>query len=160
MTTATLAAALWSSSSFAQTDMMAMSHNSAANQLGVLEYCQAQGYTDASAVTAQKGVIARMPAYSGSTEAAEASGKQGTITGAGTTMSLSDMATKSNTTEAVLCQKMADNTKQVAASNQAAFGPGGVPNMPAMPGGMPSGMPAMPGGMPTMPGMPATPPTH
>ncbi len=138
----------------AQTDSMAMAHESAANQLGVLEYCQSKGYTDGSAVVAQQGVISRLPAYAGSTAAAEATGKTGVMApGNGQTYSLSDMADKSHTTEAALCAHMADSTKQVAASNASAFGPGGMPKMPAMPGGMPA-MPAMPGGMPTMPGVP------
>ena len=131
----------------AQTDTMAMLHDSAANQLGVLEYCQAQGYTDGSAVLAQQGVISRMPAYAGSTAAAEATGKTGTIAANGQSISLSDMASRGHSTEASVCQQMAANVKQVAASNAAAFGPGGVPRMP-------SGMPAMPGGMPAMPGAP------
>ncbi len=127
----------------AQTDMMAMAHDSAANQLGVLEYCHAQGYTDGSAVLAQQGVIARLPAYGGSTAAAEATGKTGTIAANGQSISLSDMASKGHATEAATCQQMAANVKQVAASNAAAFGAGGMPKMPAMPGGMPM-TPGMP----------------
>ncbi len=134
----------------AQTDMMAMAHDSAANQLGVLEYCQAQGYTDGSAVLAQQGVISRLPAYTGSTAAAEATGKTGTIAANGQSVSLSDMASKGHSTEAAMCQQMASNVKQVAASNAASFGAGGMPKMPG-------GMPAMPGGMPTMPTMPGAP---
>ena len=137
----------------AQTDMMAMAHEGAANQLGVLEYCQAQGYTDGSAVLAQQGVISRMPAYAGSTAAAEATGKTGTIAANGQSVSLSDIAAKGHSTEAGMCQQMAANVKQVAASNAAAFGPGGMPKMP-------SGMPAMPGGMPAMPAMPGAPPAQ
>ncbi len=134
----------------AQTDMMAMAHESAANQLGVLEYCQAQGYTDGSAVLAEQGVISRMPAYAGSTAAAEATGKAGTIAANGQSVSLSDMAAKGHSTQAGLCQQMAASAKQAAASNAASFGPGGVPRMPG-------GMPAMPGGMPAMPAMPGAP---
>ena len=128
----------------AQTDMMAMAHDSAANQLGVLEYCQAKGYTDGSAVLAQQGVISRLPAYTGSTAAAEAAGKAGSITGNGQSYPLADMAAKGHTTEAGMCQQMAANVKQVAASNAAAFGAGGMPKMPA--------------GMPAMAAMPAMPP--
>ena len=91
----------------AQTDMMAMAHESAANQLGVLEYCQAQGYTDGSAVLAEQGVISRMPAYAGSTAAAEATGKSGTIAANGQSISLSDMASRGHSTESAMCQQMA-----------------------------------------------------
>ena len=44
----------------AQTSMMGMARQSAANQLGVLEYCQAKGYADRSAIATQKSVIAQM----------------------------------------------------------------------------------------------------
>ena len=108
----------------AQTDMMAMAHDGAANQLGVLEYCQAKGYTDGSAVLAQQSVISRLPPYAGSTAAAEATGKTGAIAAHGQSFPLSDMAAKGNTTEAGLCQQMAANVKQVAASNASAFGGG------------------------------------
>ncbi len=134
----------------AQTDMMAMAHESAANQLGVLEYCQAQGYTDGSAVLAQQGVISRLPAYAGSTAAAEATGKAGTIAANGQSVSLSDMASRGHSTESAMCQQMAANVKQVAAGNAGAFGAGGMPKMPG-------GMPQMPGGMPAMPAMPGAP---
>ncbi len=157
---ATLATALsawvWTSPALAQSDIMALAHNSAANQLGILEYCQSQGHVDDSAAIAQKSVIARLPAYAGSTEAAEAAGKQGTLTGNGGDMPLSDMASKANTTVAALCQHIAASVKQAAASNQAGFGAGGMPAMPAMPGAMP----AMPGGTPAMPAMPGTPPAQ
>ena len=88
-----------------------------------------------------------MPASAGSTAAAEATGKAGTIAANGQSISLSDMAARGHSTEAALCQQMAANVKQVAASNAAAFGPGGVPRMPG-------GMPAVPSGMSAMPGTP------
>ncbi len=133
----------------AQTDMTSMARNSAANELGVLEYCQAHGHTDGSAVTAQKTVISRLPAGSGSTDSAETLGRQGVLMGAGgSNVPLSEMASRGNTTEADLCTRMAGSVKQAVASNPAM-------SMPQMPGGMPampSGMPAMPSGMPAMPG--------
>ena len=140
----------------AQTDMTAMARNSAANELGVLEYCQAHGHADNSAVTAQKTVISRLPAASGSTDSAEALGRQGVLMGAGgSNVPLSEMASRGNTTEADLCTRMAGSVKQAVASNPAMSMPqmpGGMPQMqggmPAMPGGMPNGMPAMPGGTP------------
>ena len=157
---AALCASLWAGPALAQVDAMAMAHNSAANQLGVLEYCQSQGHIDSSAIAAEKGVISRLPAYAGSTEAAEAAGKQGMISGNGGNVPLADMASKGNTTETALCQQMASNVKQVAASNQAAFGAGGMPKMPGGMPAMPGGMPAIPGGMPAMPAMPGAPPAQ
>ena len=131
----------------AQADMTAMARNSAANELGILEYCQSNGQIDGTAVVAQKTVIARLPA-GGPTDAAESLGKEGTILGAnGNNVALASMASKGNTTEKALCAQMASSVKQAVASNPAM-------SMPAMPGGMPSmpnGMPAVPGGMPTMP---------
>lgn len=140
---------------FAQADMTMMARNAAANQLGVLEYCQANGHIDGSAITAQKTVITRLPAGTGSTDAAEALGKQGSLLGGnGANVPMSQMASKGNTTEADLCTRMAGSVKQAVASNPAM-------SMPTMPGGMPAmpaGMPAMPSGMAAMPsGMAATP---
>lgn len=140
---------------FAQADMTMMARNAAANQLGVLEYCQANGHIDGSAITAEKTAISRLPAGTGSTDAAEALGKQGSLLGGnGTNVPMSEMASKGNTTEADLCTRMASSVKQSVASNPAM-------SMPMMPGGMPAmpaGMPAMPSGMPAMPsGMAATP---
>ena len=139
----------------AQTDMVAMAHNMSANELGILEYCHTEGYIDGTGAAAQTEVMARMPAYAGSTAAAEATGKSGMFTSPSGTVSLADIAAKGNSTQAALCQQMAENVKKVAASQQSSFGAGG---MPAVPGGMPQ-MPAMPGGMPQMPnGAPAMPP--
>ena len=145
---------------FAQTDMNAMLRNSAANQLGILEYCQSQGHTDGTAVAAQRTVMSRLPA-GGPTDAAEALGKQGTLLGANNNnYPMSAMASKGNTTEAALCTQMAGNVKQAVANNPAMSmpaAPGGMPAMPAMPGGMPqmpAGMPAMPSGMPAAPSTP------
>jgi hypothetical protein len=129
----------------AQTDMNALLRNSAANELGILEYCQSTGHIDGSAIVAQRTVIARLPA-GGSTDEAEALGKQGTLLGANSNnVALSTMASKGNTTEAALCTQMAGTVKQAVTNNPAM-------SMPAMP----NGMPAMPSGMPAMP----TPPPH
>ena len=137
---------------FAQTDMASMARTSAANELGVLEYCQAHGHADDGALTAQKTVISRLPAGGGSTDTAEALGKQGVLMGAGgSNVPLSEMASRGNTTEADLCTRMAGSLKQAATSNPAM-------SMPQMPGGMPAmptGMPTMPSGMPAMPGDPS-----
>ena len=145
--------------SVAQTDMTSMARNSAANELGVLEYCQAHGHADDGAVAAQKTAISRLPAGSGSTDSAEALGKQGVLLGAGgSNVPMSEMASRGNTTEADLCTRMASNVKQVAASNPAMSMPQMPGGMPQMPGGMPampSGMPPMPSGMPAMPGTPS-----
>lgn len=136
-----------------QGDPMAASRIASANQLGVLEYCQSKGYVDQAPIAAQKSLIARLPASPGAapTDAAEATGRQGMLSNNGAGVSLSDMASRGNTTVDSLCKQMGDGVKQTAAMFQSS----GMPAMPTMPGGMPTmpgGMPQMPGGMPAMPG--------
>ena len=149
----------------AQTDQIAMARNVAANQLGLLQYCQGQGDVDANAVEAERSVIGHMPSSRAPTDAAEALGRKGTLSANGTTMTLASMAGSRNTTVSALCKQMGSSAVQTASAyqqNSAAMG--GMPPLPngmAMPQ-MPGGMPAMPGGMPSMgsiPGMPGTPPT-
>ena len=126
-----------------QTDQIGMARQASANQLGILEYCQAQGYTDTSAVTAQKSAIAQLPPSTESTLASEATGKQGTILANGTSTTLASMARSHNTTEPALCKQMAENTIRMAAMRQ------NMGTMPMMPGGAPgaNGMPTMPSGV-------------
>ena len=159
---AVLAVGCAAAPALAQTDQIGMTRQMAANQLGVLEYCQAKGYTDQSAVAAQKATIAQLPVSTESTLASENTGKQGTISANGTSFTLVSMAKEHNTSVSALCQQMAQNIAQVAAMRQR------MGTMPMAPGGMPAvnGMPAMPGGttpggiqMQGMPAMPATPPS-
>jgi hypothetical protein len=144
---AILAVPLFAFPALAQTDTTMMMRNGAANELGVLEYCQSQGAIDGSAIAAQKQVMARLPA-GGPTDAAEATGREGSLSVPnGTAVTLSSMATKGNTTVPALCQQMASSVKQAVVNNPAmSMSPG---TMPTMPGGMPT--------MPTMPAMPGTP---
>lgn len=141
----------------AQSDPMAAGRQAAANQLGVMEFCQAQGFADGDAVTAQRAAFGRLPpppAGSPPTDAAEALGRQGTLSMNGTQTTLTDLASTHGTTVAAMCGQMASVAKQVAGQMQ------GMPSMPGgmplMPSGMPS-MPSMPGGMPAMPNMPGMP---
>jgi hypothetical protein len=158
---AALTTPLCSFAAWAQNDPVTMAHVSSANQLGVLEYCQNQGDTDASAVTAEKAIIARLPAAPASStsaiDAAEALGKTGTISMNGSSTSLSSMASTHNSSVSAMCQQMASTVKQTSAAFQQN---GGMVQMPAMPsgGGMPT-MPSMPSGgsMPTMPSVPGAP---
>ena len=138
--------ALWAAGASAQPDQMAMAHQMAANQLGVLEYCQKQGYTDTAATDAQRTVMARLPASDPavSTEAAEASGRQGTLVANGNSYTLASMASTHNTTESALCKQMAGNVMQVASMQRGGMGMSmKMPPMPAMPGSMPQ-MPTIP----------------
>ncbi len=156
------AAAFSAAPALAQGDPLGMARQMAANQLGVLEYCQAKGYTDQSGVTAEKSAIAQLPPSTESTLASENTGKQGTMSANGTSFTLASMAKTHNTTEAALCQQMAQGATQAAAMRQ------NMGTMPMAPGNMPTagGMPTVPGGttpggiqMQGVPAMPATPPS-
>ena len=158
---AILAAAIAAGPALAQGDPYAAAHAAAANQLGVMEYCQTRGDVGPDAVAAQRDALARLPPSAGSNAADEALGKQGTLAapnGARTTVA--NMASSQNTTVSALCKQMGNSAVQSAAvlrQNGVAQGgsamPGGM-TMPTMPGGMT--MPTMPGGMP-MPSMPSMP---
>ena len=155
----------------AQTDNVAVAHQAAANQLGLIEYCRGRGDVDDAALEAERSSIARLPPSNVDTTAAESSGKSGTMSMAGTTTTLAAMASSRNVPIATICKQMGDAAVQTAAAfkNNGGYGagmtampsygtmPGMPPGMPAMPQGMPSmpsGMPAMPPGMPAIPGMP------
>ena len=147
---------------FAQADPYAMAHLSAANQLGMLEYCQAQGFVGADAVGAEQGAMALLPASSVQTEDAEALGKQGMLAAPnGAKMSVASMASAQHTTVAAVCQQMGSAIIQTEAAlkqnGKAGMMPGGMPMMPGMPAGMPTGMPGFSAGMPTLQGMPTVP---
>ena len=153
---------------FAQADQMAMMREMAANQLGVMEFCQDNGYVDADAVAAQRKALARVPQSGAANDAAEALGRKGTLSANGTQTTMASLASGHNTTVSAMCGQMGSAAKQAAAATATAGTMPGrpgmptMPGMPAMPGGMPAmpgGMPAMPGGMPGMPSMPGTPST-
>ncbi len=113
----------------AQADTTSIGRSAAANELGVLEYCQARGQGDGSAIAAQKSAILRFPADSGSTDDAEALGKQGVLLGAdGNNVPMSELASRGNTTESALCRRMAADIKRAAASGPAMSMPGPVPH--------------------------------
>ena len=128
----------------AQNDPMAMMKQAAANQLGLLEYCQAQGAVDDKPVTTQREMMAQLPASAAPTDAAEALGKQGSLSVNGQTMTLTSAAATHNTTVDAMCKQIGGAVVQAAAMLKQQQG-----------GGMPA-MPSTPGGMPTMPGAPPT----
>lgn len=135
---------------FAQSDPMAMAHTAAANQLGILEYCQSKGAVGDDAIAAQKDVIGHLAASSTDTSAAEQTGKQGSLaTMNGQTMTLDSVASGQHTTVPDLCKQLGVS----AIRSSAIYKQTGTGAMP----GMPAGMPAMPSGMPAMPPMPAVP---
>ena len=125
-------------------DPMEMARLSNANQLGLMEYCQANGWADQAAVESQRSAGSSLPAAANTSGLAdaEAAGKKGDLLNNGAPMPLASMARQSNTTEQALCGKFVDAAKTVETQRR---------SMPAMPTGM--AMPAMPNGtaMPTMP---------
>ena len=137
----------------AQGDPMQMARVMNANQLGLMEYCQAKGWADQTAVEAQRSAGSTLPAATDTSGLAnaEATGKQGNLLNNGSSMPLAAMARQSNTTEQALCGKFMESAKMVEAQRSS------MGTMPTMPGGM--AMPAMPNGMtmPVMPGMPGMP---
>ncbi len=150
---AALALPLGAVAAAAQSDPTQMAHMSASNELGVLEYCQSNGWTDQAAVDAQKKSIAALPASTNTSglAGAEATGKQGTFDINGNQTTLAQMANTKNTSQKAICGQLGTSVKNAAASMSS------MPNMPAMPGGMPAmpnGMPSMPNNMPSMPAAP------
>lgn len=90
-------------------------YESARNQLGVLSYCQDKGYIDGKAVETQNKLLTMIPA--GDTakgDAAEAKGKEGTVSAMGVERSLADAATEQKTTEDALCKQMDALLQQLA----------------------------------------------
>ena len=140
---------------FAQSDPMQMARVAIANQTGVMEYCQGQGWADQAAVDAQRASLSTLPpsADTAGVSTAEATGKNGSLLNNGTAMPLSAMAAQTHTTVQALCGKLADSAKMVAAQQSSM--PQMPAGMPSMPSGMPA-MPALPNGMtmPAIPGMP------
>ena len=138
------------SAAFAQSDPYAPARAAAANQLGIMEYCQGRGDVGADAVAAQRSVIARLPVSSANNDAEEALGKSGTLAAPnGANMTLDSMASAHATTVSDLCKKLGSSAIQSAAAfQQNGMAPGGMtmPKMPAMPNGMT--VPTMPAGQP------------
>ena len=100
-----------------QQDMMQMLQLAAHNQLGVLEYCQAQGYTGSEAVDLQRKILGMMPSpakMDGIAEA-EAAGKTGEVQAGGTHVKLVDAAKTQNTTPEAMCKQISSMLQQQAA---------------------------------------------
>ena len=91
-------------------------YESARNQLGVLMYCQENGHIDSTAVDTQTKLLAMIPPGDAAKgDAAEAKGKEGTVSAMGVERSLADAAKEQNTTEDALCKQMDALLKQLAA---------------------------------------------
>ncbi len=83
-----------------------------ANHLGVLEYCQAQGFSSAEAIQAQRNTINHTNP-GGPVEAAEATGRQGILIGSASQRPVEAIAATMHSTVARWCQQFS----QVAIRN-------------------------------------------
>ena len=117
----------------AQNDPTAMMKQAAANQLGLLEYCQAQGAVDDKPISTQREIMAQLPASTAPIDAAEALGKQGTLSVNGQTMTLASAATTHNTTVDAMCKQIGGAVVQAAAMLKQQQAGGGMPAMPGAP---------------------------
>ncbi len=97
--------------------MMKMMHLAAQNQLGVLEYCEANGSVGSDVVDLQKRMIGMLPpAQVDGLDAAEDSGKKGIISVGGQQMVLADSAKAQGTTPDAMCKQMGTMLKTQAAN--------------------------------------------
>ena len=90
-----------------QQNMMNTMQLAAHNQLGVLEYCQAQGSVGSDVVALQQRIIGMMPpGQVDGLDQAEASGKAGNVVFAGNTVAISDAAKARSTTTDAMCKQI------------------------------------------------------
>ncbi|RMC37451.1 pore-forming ESAT-6 family protein [Paracoccus alkanivorans] len=100
----------------ASTTDPAVAYEAARNQLGILKYCEAQGFTGSEAVAAQEKMIGMLP--EGDTAAgdtAEQKGSEGTVAAAGNEISLEEASSQQDTTVEAQCQQIEAAVNQVAA---------------------------------------------
>ena len=88
--------------------------SAARNQLGVLEYCQAEGHIDGNAVEIQGKMIEMLPAATDEDAAVAAyeKGKEGTVSAMGVEQTLAEAATAQSADEAALCTQLAQLVEQ------------------------------------------------
>jgi len=90
-------------------------HLAAANQLGVLEYCQARGAVGADVLDLQRRMEAAMPPLDvPGASAAEAAGRKGLVGVGGQQTSLRDAARAQKTSEDAICKHMASMLEEFA----------------------------------------------
>ncbi|UFN49404.1 pore-forming ESAT-6 family protein [Roseomonas sp. OT10] len=91
-----------------QQEMLRMMHLAGRNQLGVLQYCEAQGSVGADVVALQRRVLGMLPPVQvEGLDAAEATGKGGVVDAMGTRVALADAARAQGTTPDAMCKQMA-----------------------------------------------------
>ncbi|MGX1788982.1 pore-forming ESAT-6 family protein [Bosea sp. NPDC055332] len=113
-------AALSGGQAFAQSqaDQLATAYQAGRNQLGVLSYCAEKGHVGADVVEVQRKVLALIPppADKSAGDAAEATGKKGTISMMGVTQDLETIAKAQGGSSATYCKQIGDVVLKAAAS--------------------------------------------
>ncbi|TKW66454.1 MAG: hypothetical protein DI616_10895 [Paracoccus denitrificans] len=91
--------------------------SAARNQLGVLEYCQAEGHIEGNAAEIQSKMIGMLPAATDEDAAVAAyeKGKEGTVSAMGVEQTLGEAATAQGVDEAALCTQLAQLVEQAGA---------------------------------------------
>ena len=90
-----------------QADMLKTMHLAAHNQLGLVEYCQAQGSFGTDVVDLQKRMLGMLPpAQVDGLDAAEAAGRKGVVEFAGNQVDIKDAAKAQNTTPDAMCKQI------------------------------------------------------
>lgn len=117
---ATAFCTLWAGFAAAQTaeDQMKVAYQAARNQLGVVQFCQDKGYVDAEIVGIQQKLVALIPppADKSGGDAAEATGRKGTVSAMGVNQDIEAAAKAQNGTLETVCKAMGTALKQAAAS--------------------------------------------
>lgn len=100
----------------AQTEILKALALAGRNQLGVLEFCRAQGSVGTDVVELQRKVLGLLPSVQVDGLAdAEALGRRGVVSLAGSRTELAAAATSQGTTVDAMCKKMADLLQSQAA---------------------------------------------
>jgi len=93
----------------------AATYEAARNQLGILQYCQEQGFSGPEAVEAQGRLVALLPEGDAATgDAAEAKGAEGTVSIGGTEVTLSEAVEARGSTVEATCQQIEAAVNEIA----------------------------------------------
>lgn len=87
----------------------------ARNQLGILKFCESQGFIGAEAIAAQEKMIGMLPeGDTAAGDAVEGQGAEGVVAAAGAEISLEEAAEQRATTVEAQCQQIETAVNQVA----------------------------------------------
>ena len=93
----------------------AATYEAARNQLGLLKFCQQQGFSGGEAVAAQEKMVGMLPqGDSDAGAAAEAKGAEGTVSVAGSQVTLQDAASQQGGNVEEQCRQIEAAVNQVA----------------------------------------------